>query len=82
LGDEPGFSFDDFIDTTTPGLHLGFFTSFDTGRITSPAPAFDGHDDILGRNDDGAVSIGDNGQIGSAHIVANAGTMLSGWHIA
>jgi hypothetical protein len=24
LGDEPGFSFDDFIDTTTPGLHLGF----------------------------------------------------------
>ena len=32
-----------------------------------------GQSDILWHNDNGAVSIWDNGQIGGAHIIANAG---------
>jgi hypothetical protein len=40
-----------------------------------------GHADILWRNDNGAASIWDNADIGSAHIIANAGVIPDGWHI-
>jgi hypothetical protein len=33
------------------------------------------------RNDDGAASIRDNGDIDHAHIIANAGVIPDGWHI-
>jgi hypothetical protein len=40
------------------------------------------HDDILWYNDNGAASIWDNGAVGGAHLIANPGTVPSGWHIA
>ncbi|MBR0871114.1 hypothetical protein JQ633_12145 [Bradyrhizobium tropiciagri] len=40
------------------------------------------HSDSLWVNDNGAVSTWDNGQIGGAHILASAGTVAGGWHIA
>jgi hypothetical protein len=40
-----------------------------------------GHSDILWHNDNGAVSIWDNGQIGGAHIIANPGIVSNDWHI-
>jgi hypothetical protein len=45
---------------------------------------FDGnaHDDINWINDNGMASIWDNGQIGSAHIIADVGTVSNGWHFA
>jgi len=44
---------------------------------------FDGNgkDDILWRDDNGATWIWDNAQPGTAHTVAAAGSMPSGWHI-
>jgi len=45
---------------------------------------FDGnhHDDVLWRDDNGAVWIWDNGQIANAHNVAAAGVVPAGWQIA
>jgi FG-GAP repeat len=40
-----------------------------------------GRDDILWRNDNGAASIWDNAQIGSAHIISGAGDVPNDWHI-
>jgi hypothetical protein len=42
----------------------------------------DNHGDILWARDDGTVSIWDGGQIGNAHIIANAGAVPASWHIA
>ncbi|TYL89684.1 hypothetical protein FXB40_34220, partial [Bradyrhizobium rifense] len=41
-----------------------------------------GHSDILWRNDNGAVSIWDNGDINQAHIIAQAGVWPDSWHFA
>jgi hypothetical protein len=41
-----------------------------------------GHSDILWRNDNGMVSIWDNGQIGGAHVISGAGVVASTWHFA
>ena len=41
-----------------------------------------GRTDILWQNDNAAVSIWDNGLIGGAHIISNAGWVASSWHIA
>ncbi len=40
------------------------------------------HSDILWHNDSGATSIWDDGVIGGAHIIAAAGVVPVGWHIA
>ena len=40
-----------------------------------------GRDDILWRNDNGAVSLWDNGQIGSAHWISNPGSVPDSAHI-
>ncbi|MCA6125614.1 VCBS repeat-containing protein [Bradyrhizobium sp. WSM 1704] len=42
----------------------------------------DAHDDILWRNDNGAVSVWSSGQIGNAHIIHSAGQISNSWHIA
>ncbi len=42
----------------------------------------DGHSDILWRNDNGAASIWDSGQIGNAHIISNAGVVPTSWHMS
>ncbi|TYL83074.1 Ig-like domain-containing protein [Bradyrhizobium cytisi] len=42
----------------------------------------DGHSDILWRNDNGAVSIWDNGDMNQAHIIAQAGVVPDSWHFA
>jgi len=41
-----------------------------------------GHADILWRNDNGAVSIWNDGQIAGAHVVSEPGDVPSEWHIA
>ncbi|QPF83768.1 hypothetical protein IC762_29375 [Bradyrhizobium genosp. L] len=45
---------------------------------------FDGnaHSDLLWQNDNGMVSIWNNGQINQAHVIASAGSIPSGYHIA
>lgn len=41
----------------------------------------DNHGDILWQNDNGTVSVWDNGQINGAHWVSNPGAVDSSWHI-
>ena len=41
----------------------------------------DSHSDVLWQNNDGTVTIWDNGQSAGAHTVANAGVVANSWHI-
>jgi hypothetical protein len=58
------------------------------GKVTIdtavPTSDFDGngHSDMLWRDDNGAVSIWNNGDISKAHIIAGAGVVANSWHIA
>jgi len=62
------------IDTHSITINVLRPAAFDFGG--------DGHSDILWQNDNGTVSIWDSGQIAAAHIVAAAGVVPGGWHIA
>ncbi|MGY0572776.1 Ig-like domain-containing protein [Bradyrhizobium sp. RDM12] len=42
----------------------------------------DGHSDILWHDDNGAMSIWNNGDINQAHIIAQAGVVPDSWHFA
>jgi len=41
----------------------------------------DSHSDVLWQNNDGTVTIWDNGQSAGTHTVANAGVVANSWHI-
>jgi hypothetical protein len=58
------------------GISKTLGTSAGTGDFDG-----NGHSDIVWRNDDGAASIWDNGQMANAHIIAAAGTVSADWHV-
>ncbi len=51
-------------------------------KVTRSDFSANGDSDILWARDNGTVSIWDDGQIGNAHIIANAGAFANSWHIA
>jgi hypothetical protein len=74
----------DGVDTVTHIEKLGFSDMTIRSGLKPSASDFSSDDfsDILWRNDNGAASIWDNGAIGGAHVIADAGVVPSSWHIA
>lgn len=89
-GDTNGDRVADFaIDLTgNIALSVGDFTGSVTAAPTVVGPVLsiadynaDGHGDILWQNDDGSLSIWDNGQMSGAHSIAAAGVVPNSSHI-
>ncbi len=82
-----GFTTGDQITPDVLGLSNGGFIApyrSPTNWHISDTGDYDGNGktDIAWRNNNGSVSIWDNGVIGGAHIIAGPGVVPNDWHIA